>query len=327
MASGFNALTRRHLLAAAAGSALPLGVAAQGYPDRNLRLVVPYPAGGATDILGRLIGQKLGEAFGQAVIVENKAGASGVLGNDLVAKAPADGYTMLLGITAIVQSAPLYARLPYDPYKDFAPVSQLCTSTSLMVVPSSMPVKTVAEFVALVKRQPGRYSYGTYGNGTSSHIQGELFKAQAGVDLVHVPYKGAAPLMNDLIGGQISMTFIDAGSARSHMQSGAFKVLAVTGTDRNKLAPEAPVLGTLGYRNFDLKGWFGFFLPAATPSAIVRKLSAEVQRIVRLPDVAKRIEDLGLTPVGSTADAFSGVINREGPLYAKLIRDLKIRLD
>ena len=325
-----NRFPRRHWLAIALGTlatlAAPLSAQAQAWPAKPVKIIVPYPPGGATDILGRLVAAKLQEAWGQPVTVENKPGASGVLGNDFVAKAPADGYTVLLGITAIVQSAPLM-KLPYDPYKDFAPVSLLSSSTSLLVVRSDLPVKNVAEYVALIKSQPGRHGYGSYGNGTSAHIQGENFKAQTGTDLAHVPYKGAAPMMNDLLGGQLSMAFVDAGTGRSFVGAGKVKALGVTGTDRLKMAPDAPTFTELGMKGFEPKGWFGFFLPAATPPAVVAKLSADIQKAVRLPDITARIEDLGQTPVGSTPEAFAAVIKTDGPLYAKLIKDLNIRLD
>lgn len=325
--------SRRHALSLALCAALGLatlpGTAtaqAAAWPSKPIKLVVPYAPGGATDILARLVATHLQTALGQNVVVENKPGASGVLGNDAVAKAAPDGHTVLLGITAIIQSATLL-KLPYDPYKDLVPVSMLASSTSLLAVPKNLPVKNVAEFVALIKSQPGKHSYGTYGAGSSSHIQGEALKAQAGLDLVHVPYKGAAPMVNDLLGGQISAAFVDAGTARAHVQSGAFKVLAVTGTERLKMAPEAPVLSEVGYQHFDPKGWFGFFVPAGTPAPVVAKLSAEIARITRLPEVSKRIDDLGQVPVGSTPEAFAEVIRKDGPLYAKLIKDLNIKLD
>jgi tripartite-type tricarboxylate transporter receptor subunit TctC len=325
-----NRFPRRHWLAIALGTlatlAAPLSAQAQAWPAKPVKIIVPYPPGGATDILGRLVAAKLQEAWGQPVTVENKPGASGVLGNDFVAKAPADGYTVLLGITAIVQSAPLM-KLPYDPYKDFAPVSLLSSSTSLLVVRSDLPVKNVAEYVALIKSQPGRHGYGSYGNGTSAHIQGENFKAQTGTDLAHVPYKGAAPMMNDLLGGQLSMAFVDAGTGRSFVGAGKVKALGVTGTDRLKMAPDAPTFTELGMKGFEPKGWFGFFLPATTPPAIVAKLSADIQKAVKLPDITARIEDLGQTPVGSTPEAFAQVIKTDGPLYAKLIKDLNIKLE
>ncbi|MBP6899181.1 MAG: tripartite tricarboxylate transporter substrate binding protein [Burkholderiaceae bacterium] len=321
-------LSRRALLAVATafGLAAPMLALAQAYPSKPIKLVVPYAPGGATDILGRLVAQKLQESLGQQVIVENKAGASGALGNDLVAKSVPDGYTVLLGITAIIQNVTLM-KLPYDPYKDLLPVSLLSSSTSLLAVPKSLPVNNLAEFVALVKSQPGKHSYGTYGAGSSSHIQGEALKAQAKIDLTAVPYKGAAPMVNDLLGGQISAAFVDAGTARPHVAAGAFKVLAVTGTERMKMAPDAPVFSELGYKNLDPKGWFGFFVPAGTPTPIVQKLATEIARITRLPEISKRIDDLGQVPVGSTPEAFAEVIKKDGPLYAKLIKDFNIKLD
>lgn len=322
---------RRALLGAAAlatlGLAAPGAARAQAWPARPVKVIVPYPPGGATDILGRLVAAQLQAAWGQQVVVENKPGASGVVGNDLVAKAPPDGYTVLLAITAIVQGATLFPKLPYDPYKDFVPVSLLSSSTSLLAVSSRLAPKTLAEFVALVKAEPGKHSYGSYGNGTSAHIQGELLKAQAGIDMAHVPYKGAAPMVNDLLGGQLSCAFIDAGTARAHIAGGGFRVLGVTGTERLKMAPDAPVFSEAGYRNFEPKGWFGFFVPAGTPAAAVKKLAEDIGRAVRSPEISARIDDLGQTPVGSTPEAFAEVIRKDGPLYAKLIKDLNIRLD
>ena len=325
-----NLFPRRKLLAlstlALAALCAPLTAQAQAWPTKPVKIIVPYPPGGATDILGRLVAAKLQEAWGQPVTVENKPGASGVLGNDFVAKAPADGYTVLLGITAIVQSAPLM-KLPYDPVKDFAPVSLLSTSTSLLVVKADLPVKTLDEYIALIRSQPGRHGYGSYGNGTSAHIQGENFKHHTKTDLAHVPYKGAAPMMNDLLGGQLSMAFVDAGTGRAFITSGKVRALGVTGTERLKMAPDAPVFNDLGMKGFEPKGWFGFFLPAATPPAIVAKLSADIHKAVKLPDVTARIEDLGQVPVGSTPEAFGAVIKHDGPVYAKLIKDLNIKLE
>ena len=319
-------LKRRDLLALPALAA-PWLSRAQAWPTRPVKIVVPYAPGGATDILGRLVAAQLQTAWGQQVIVDNKPGASGVLGNDLVAKAAPDGYTVLLGITAIVQNASLIARLPYDPYKDLLPVSQLATSTSMLSVSSKLGVKTLAEFVALVKSQPGRHAYGSFGNGSSAHIQGENFKVQAGLDLAHVPYKGSAPIINDLLGGQLSAAFVDVGSGRAHVAGGGFRVLAVTGTERLKLVPDAPVLSELGYRNFEPKGWFGYFLPAGTPEPVLRRIADEIGRAVRTPEITARIEDLGLTPVGGTPEQFAQVIRTDGPLYARLIRELKITLE
>lgn len=323
-------IRRRQVLAAAALASpllAPTLARAQAYPARPVKIVVPYAPGGATDILGRMVASHLQTAWGQSVVVENKTGASGVLGNDSVAKSAPDGYTVLLGITAIVQNATLIPKLPYDPYKDLLPVSQLATSSSMLSVSAKLPVKTLDEFVALVKSQPGKHAYASFGNGSSAHIQGELFRTQAGLDLAHVPYKGSAPIIQDLLGGQISAAFVDVGSGRAHVKGGGFRVLGVTGTERLKIVPDAPLLSELGYKNFEPKGWFGFFLPAGTPDPVLRKLADEIGRAVRTPEITARIEDLGLTPVGGTPEQFAQVIRTDGPLYAKLIKDLNIKAD
>lgn len=321
-----TSLRRRQLLAAAS-LALPLVGRTQAWPAKAVKIVVPYAPGGATDILGRMVASQLQAAFGQQVVVENKTGASGVLGNDMVAKSAPDGYTVLLGITAIVQNATLIPKLPYDPYKDLIPVSQLATSSSMLSVSAKLPPRTLAEFIAMVKAEPGKHGYASFGNGSSSHIQGENLKAQTGIDLAHVPYKGSAPIITDLLGGQISCAFVDVGSGRAHVKGGGFRVLAVTGTERLKIVPEAPLLSELGYRNFEPKGWFGFFLPAGTPEAIVRRLSDEIGRAVRTPEITARIDDLGLTPVGGSPEQFAQVIRTDGPLYARLIKELNIKAD
>jgi tripartite-type tricarboxylate transporter receptor subunit TctC len=321
-----RALNRWALGLTVAAVCMPLGVRAQSYPAKPIRVIVPYAPGGATDILGRMVAAKLQDAWGQTVVVENKPGASGVLGNDLVAKAPADGYTVLLGITAIVQNATLM-KLPYDPYKDLIPVSQLATSSSLLAVPAATPAKNLAEYVALVKSQPGKHGYGSYGNGTSAHIQGELFKSQTGVDMAHVPYKGSAPMLNDLLGGQLSAAFLDVGSSRGHLKSGSIKAFAVTGTERLKLIPDVPTFAELGYKNFEPRGWFGYFLPAGTPAPVVAKLAAELARIIHLPEVTARIDELGLQPAGNTPEQFAAIVRGDGAVYAKLIKDLNIKLD
>jgi len=322
--------TRRAWMAAAlalgAATLAPLSAWSQAYPSKPIRVIVPYAPGGATDILGRMVAAKLQESWGQTVVVENKPGASGVLGNDLVAKAAPDGYTVLLGITAIVQSATLM-KLPYDPYKDLIPVSQLAVSTSLLAVPAATPVKSMAEYVALIKSQPGKHGYGSYGNGTSAHIQGELFKSQAGVDMAHVPYKGSAPMLNDLLGGQLSAAFLDVGSSRGQLKAGSLKALAVTGTERLKMLPDVPTFAELGYKNFEPRGWFGYFLPAGTPAPVVAKLATELARIIHLPDVTARIDELGLLPAGNTPEQFSAIVKGDGAVYAKLIKDLNIKLD
>ena len=300
---------------------------AQSYPNRALKFIVPYPAGGSTDIIGRLLGARLSEAWRQPVVVENRTGASGIIGNDFVAKSPADGHTVLIGITALIQSAYTHAKLPYDPFRDFAPVAEIARSADLFVVATSVPANNLKEFVALAKANPKTYTYGSYGNATSSHIHGEMFNMQAGLELAHVPYKGAAPMINDLFGGQINTAFVDVGSARSHLASGRFKVLALTGTERFRFLPDVPTFLEAGYLGFEPKGWFAVFLPAATPGDVVKKLSAEIGRIIRLPEVATRLNDMGLVAVGSSPEEFAAVIKTDAPEWGKVIKGARIRIE
>ena len=304
------------------------GALAQGaasYPSQPLRIIVPYPAGGATDTLARLIATKLQESWKQTVVVENKPGASGTIGNDMVAKSPRDGQTVLLGITAIVQVPALMPNLPYDALKDLQPLVQVATTNSVLFVPPSSPAASVKEFVALVKANPGKYNYGSYGTGTSSHIQGSLLNLQAGTDLAHVPYKGAAPLLQDLRGGQLTSAFIDMATARPHLEF--LKPLAVTGAQRNKALPNVPTFAELGFHSFEPIGWFGLFMPSGVPAPITAKFSTEVSRILHLPDVVARIEALGMTPGELTGDSFARVVKSDAAVYARIIKDTNIRLE
>jgi len=320
-----TSITRRLCLAAALGLALSGAAFAQAnYPSQPIKFVVPYPAGGATDTLARTVAQKLSEAWGQPVLVDNKVGASGTIGNALVARAPADGYTVLFGITALIQQQSLMEKLPYDPLKDFAAVTQIARSPSMLAVPLDSPAKTLKDFIALVKANPGKYSVGSYGAGTSSHIQGALLNQQAGLDLLHVPYNGAAPLATALVGSQLPSAFIDSASARPHLKS--LRPLAVTGTQRMPGLPDVPTFQELGYQSFDPYGWFGLFLPAATPPAIVHKLSDEVNRILKLPDVTARIEALGLQVGGGKPEEFQKTLRTDAAIYARIIKDGNIRL-
>jgi tripartite-type tricarboxylate transporter receptor subunit TctC len=308
-------------LLAPAGSAL---AQTAPYPSQPIKFIVPYPAGGATDTLARTIAQKLSEAWAQPVLVENRAGAAGTIGNNLVAKANADGYTVLVGITALIQQQSLMDKLPYDPLKDFAPVTLIARSPSMFAVPLDSPAKSLKEFVAIAKANPGKLSYGTYGAGTSSHIQGSLLNMQAGLDLVHVPFNGAAPLVTNLVGGQLPSAFIDSASARAHLKS--IRPLAVTGTQRIPGMPDVPTFAELGYHDFDPYGWFGLFLPAAAPAPVVQKLSNEVNRILRLPDVTAKIEALGLQVAGGKPEEVQKVMRTDAAIYAKIIKDANIRL-
>ncbi len=317
-------LQRRTLLAAGLSIATATALGQGTYPSQPLKLIVPYPAGGATDTLGRTLAAKLQESWGQNVIVENRAGAAGTIGNNLVAKAPADGHTVLIAITALVQQASLMDKLPYDPLKDFTPVTMIARSPSMLAVPLASPAKSLKDFVAMVKAQPGKHNFGSYGAGTSSHIQGALLNMQAGLDLVHVPFQGAAPLVTNLVGGQLSAAFIDSASARAQLAN--MRPLAVTGTSRMPGLPDVPSFVELGYHSYDPYGWFGVFLPAGAPAAVTQKLADEVDRILRLPDVTARIESLGLQVGGGKPEEFQKVVRSEAALYAKIIKEANIRL-
>jgi tripartite-type tricarboxylate transporter receptor subunit TctC len=318
---------RRLCIAAglAALLAAPAPALAQtAYPSQQLKLVVPYPAGGATDTLARTVGQKLQEAWSQPAVVENRPGAGGTIGNGFVAKAPADGHTMLIAITALIQQPSLMEKLPYDPLKDFAPVTMIARSPSMLAVPLDSPAKDLKSFIAMVKASPGKHNFGSYGAGTSSHIQGALLNMQAGIDLVHVPFQGAAPLVTNLVGGQLASAFIDSASARPHLKS--MRPLAVTGTQRMPGLPDVPTFAELGYHSFDPYGWFGVFVPAATPAPVVHKLADEIDRILRLPEVTAKIEALGLQVGGGKPEEFQKMVRGDAAIYAKIIKDANIRL-
>lgn len=320
-------ISLRCLLAAAAATvALGAGpaLAQTPFPSQPIKLIVPYPAGGATDILARMMAQKLGEAWGATVLVENKPGAGGTIGNNAVAKAAPDGHTILLAITAIIQQ-PALMTVPYDPIKDLAPVTQIAKSPSMIAVPLSSPATSLKDFITLVKAHPGQYNYGSYGAGTSSHIQGSLLNLQAGLDMVHVPFQGAAPLVTNMVGGQLTSAFIDSASARVHLKS--FRPLAVTGTQRIPSLPDVPTFKELGYHSFDPIGWFGLFLPAATPVAIVNKFADEANRILRQPDVVARIEGLGLWVGGGKPDEFAQTVKADAGVYARIIKDAGIKIN
>ena len=321
------AITRRTFAAALAMCATPAAFSqdAPAYPTQPLRIIVPYPAGGATDTLARMVASKLQESWGQTVVVENKPGASGTMGNDLVAKAPRDGHTILMAITALIQVQWLMPKLPYDAVKDLQPLVQVATTNSIFVVPVSAPASTLKEFIALAKSHPGSYNYGSYGIGTSSHIQGSLLNLQAGLDLTHVPYKGAAPLLQDLRGGQLSSAFVDMATARPHLEY--MKVLAATGPQRNKALPKVPTFAELGFQSFEPVGWFGLFMPAGVPAPITAKFIGEASRILRLPDVVARIEALGMTPGELKGDEFARVVKSDAAVYARIIKDANIRME
>jgi len=301
--------------------ALPLLAAADTYPSKPIRFVVPYPAGGPLDTIARLLGQKVSESVKQPVVVDNKPGAGGNIGADAVAKSPADGYTILMGAVATHAINPtLYASIPYDPVRDFIPVTQVASTPNVLVVNPSVPAASVGEFIAYARANPGKLNFGSGSTGSAGHLAGELFKTQAGVEMTHVPYKGAAPAMNDLVGGQIQLMFDNLASSLGQVKAGRVRALAVTTARRTSLAPDLPTIAESGLPGFDINTWFGIFVPANTPREVVERLHAEFTRALALPDVKERMLALGAEPVGSRPDEFAAYIRAEGEKYARLIK-------
>lgn len=322
---------RRTLVAglalAAATLAGPGAAQAQdNYPSKPIHIVVPYPAGGGTDTIARLVGQKLTERWGQPVVVENKPGASGMLGNNQVAKAAGDGHTVLMGITALVQIPSLYKKVPYE-LSELTAVSQIAKSADVIFVPRSSGIQTLDELVAQSKAKPGTLSVGSYGNATSSHLHIEQFNMKAGTDLMHVPYQGSGPEMAAILGGQIDAAFVDATAAYPHIHSDKLTVLGVTGSVRHPALPDVPTLGEMGYAGFEANGWFGLFAPASTPQPIVDKLGAEVAAIIASPEINKRLSDMGLIPVGSLPAEFNPELAKDAAHWKSIVDAAHIALD
>lgn len=316
-------------LALAALFALPAAAqqAPADYPSQPVTLVVPFPAGGITDNMARLVAQELGTAWGKPVVVDNRVGASGTIGVAAVARAPKDGHTALFTITTHVQMPALQRKLSYDAVKDFAAVSQIGISTSALVVTPDVPAKTLAELVTLLKAEPGKYSYGSTGVATTSHIYGELFKKEAGVDMPHVPYKGAAPMVTDLLGGHIRVAVLDTGTALPHLQSGKLRALAALGTQRSATLPQVPTFQQAGYAGFEPYAWIALFLPAGTPQLRVDKMSKAVAAIIAKPEVQKKMRDMNIEPVGSTAAEFAVVLRQDADTWKRVIDKTGIRLE
>lgn len=314
------------LIALAAACGMGGAHAQDTYPSKPIRVVVPYPAGGGTDIIARMIGVQLSQRLGQPVVVENKPGASGILGNDTVAKAPGDGYTVLMGITAVVQIPALYKKVPYK-LSDLTPVSQIAKSADLLMVPRSTGVTTLQQFVDKAKATPGTLNYGSYGNATSSHMNGERFKQKAGIDITHVPYQGSGPETAALLGGQITLAFVDATAAYPHIKSDKVNILAITGAQRHPALPQVPTMTESGYPGLEANGWFGMFVPASTPKPIVDRLGTEVSAIVKSPELNKRLTEMGLIAVGSLPEAFKVQVEKDAEHWKNVAEAAKISMD
>jgi len=315
------------LAAAAAGLMLMAATAnaqAQAYPSKPIRWIVPFPPGGSTDILARVVGQKLTEAWGQQVIVENRGGAGGTLGAAEAARSPADGYTLLMGAIHHTIATSVYPKLPYDFQKDFAPITVVAIVPNVLVVNPSVPAKTTKELIAYAKANPGKLTYGSAGMGTAHHLIGELFNLRAGTEIVHVPYKGSAPAVADLIGGQVSMMYDTVASCLPHVKSGKLRPLAVATAKRSSALPDVPTIAESALPGFEVTTWFGALAPAKTPPDIVAKLNAEMVKILAMPDVRKRLLEAGAEPVGNTPAEMAAQIKRETEEFAKIVKQAKI---
>ena len=312
------------LLAIAAGPALCLSAAAQSWPTKPIKIVVNFPPGGAADQIARAIGVPLGEALGQPVVVENRGGANGNLGGEMVAKSPADGYTLLMSSGGMVSVNPhIYARMPFDPAKDLVPVASAARVLVFLVAKPNFPANTIQEFLAHVKANPGRLSYGSAGNGSSPHLAGEMMKSQAGLFAVHVPYRGAAPALQDVLAGQLDFYF-DPGIGLGQVRAGKLKLLAVGSMKRSPLFPNVPTLDEAGLKGFDADSVFGFYAPAGTPADVVNRVNREINRILGTQALKDRIQNLGGEALPLTPAEFGARALDDSKRFGAIIRERKI---
>ena len=303
------------------------GAFAQAYPAKPLRFLVGFPPGGTSDILARTIGQKLAEALGQQVVIENRPGAGGNIGAEAAAKSAPDGYTIFMGTTSQAISVSLYSRLNYDLAKDLAPVIQAVNYTNLLVVHPSLPVKTVQELIALAKAKPAQLNYGTAGNGTPPHMTGELFKSYTRVNIQHVPYKGGAPAIADLLGGQITIMFDNVPPLLPHVQAGKMRPLALTSLKRIAVLDKVPTLDESGLKGFDSVAWNGVLMPAGSPRETIVRLNAEINRILAQQDVRARLTAQGADPVGGTPEEFAALVRTEIAKWAQVVKTSGAKVD
>ena len=322
-------LHRRALVQALAlAAALAGGSAmAQAWPSKPISLVVPFPAGGTTDVLARALAEKLTLSLGQTVIVESKPGAGATLGADFVAKSKPDGYTLLVGAVHHAIASSVYKKLPYDFQKDFAPITEIALVPNVLVVNAATPAKNLAELVALLKAQPGKHNYGSNGNGTAQHLIGTQFENMTGTDFSHIPYKGSGPLATDLLGGQITMSFDTVTPVLPHIKAGKLRALAVTTAKRSSALPDVPTLDEAGLKGFNIGTWFGVLAPAATPKDIVARLNTEMVKVIQSPEFRKRMDEIGAEPIGNSAEQMAAQIRSETDKFAKLVKDAKVVIE
>jgi tripartite-type tricarboxylate transporter receptor subunit TctC len=323
-----SVLTRLSFAIAIFGLAGVVQAQANDYPSKPIRLVVPAAPGGGADFLARIVGVKLGELVGQSVVVENRAGASGTIAADGTAKSPGDGYTVLMGqSTSIVIAPQLNPKLPYDTLRDLKPVTLVAEVPNVMVVHPSVPANTVKDLIALAKAKPDMLNFGSSGNGAPSHLAGEMFKSATGTRLVHVPYKGAGPAVNALLAGEIQVMFAPIVAVLPQVKAGRLRALGVTSAKRSAAAPDLPTLAEAGLTGYEISSWFGLFVPASTPAAVVDKLFKETNRVLKSPDVLERFAKEGAEPVGSTPADFNNYVRTEFVKYNKVIKDNGIKAD
>ena len=317
--SGISGVTACLLLA------FPGAGAAQEYPSKSVRLIIPYPPGGGADILGRILAQKLSAAFGQQIIVDNRGGANGIIGTELAAHAPADGYTLLFPSSPHTVNVSMVSNLAYDTVKDFAPVALAATTPYTLVVHPSMPVKSVKELIAFAKARPGKIDYASGGSGGSPHLAMELFKSMTGTDMVHVAYNGVGPALIEVLAGQVQVFFANAAPAVPYIKSGQLRALGTSGTKRSLVAPEIPTVAEAGVPGFEASAWFGVIAPAKTPAAIIARLNAEIVKSMRSPDTESRVQSIGAEVLTSTPQEYAQVIAADIDRWGELVRRLGLR--
>jgi tripartite-type tricarboxylate transporter receptor subunit TctC len=306
---------------------LPAGADAQGFPAKPVRIIVPFPAGGPTDIVARAMAQKMTEGFGQTVLVENRPGAGGTLGSEAVARSPADGHTLLMGtIGGLAVAMSLLPNRGYDTLRDFAPITQAVNVTNILVTHPSVPVRSVKELLALARERPGKLNYASSGNGTVTHLAGELLKLMGKVDIVHVPYKGGAPALTALVGGETDMSYENALIIVPQIKAGKVRALAITGAKRSPLLPDLPTIGET-LPGYSASGWYGLVAPAATPRDALAKLNAAAVRALRAPDVAERLSSQGAEPVGGSAEEWGAFIRSEIEKWGKVVKAARMKPD
>ena len=316
------------LVLAAVAFAFAATAQAQAWPSKPIRYIVIFAPGGTTDILARLIAPKLSDALGQPVIVENRPGAGGNTGAEMIAKAAPDGYTIGSGtVSSHAINATLYSKLPYNPDKDFSPITMLATLPNMLVVHPSLGVNNVSELISLLKANPNKYSFGSAGNGTSQHMSGEMFKTITGTSMQHIPYKGSGPMVADLLAGTISMSFENITTAYPPVKQGRLKALAVTTARRSFVAPDVPTMQELGLAGYDITSWQALFAPAGVPKEIIARLHAETVKALKSPDVAKRLEDLGLDAGGMPPEELGALIRKDIPRLGKVVRESGAKVD